>query len=448
MKRIPLVLAGLLVPATLAAQLPDPSTRALGMGEAYTSLARGYEAVAWNPAMLATEGRPGFTIGLPHLNVELGSNTYGFSDFRKYANSYLTDADKQTLLNKISSSDSALTIRMLAGVAPFGLSVGPFALMVGTSGEGDLSVGKDAVRLALFGNASKTGAGQFFTAAGSSGRGWVATTAAASLALPFPTPIGRLSVGITGKYTVGNFLASAGDLGTRVGANPVFSATEAGQTIYTNYDRHCGSISPLASGSCGGNAGKGFNADLGGTLQLANGGISLSAVLVNAFGSMTWDASRLVYERTRRQVTQDASGHVTTVTTDSTRLSTEAAINADPQARTLRDSLLAHSGFSKLARVGVALRSGMLTVAADAQLRLKEGLDQQSSQLLSAGAEYRLLGILPLRVGASSDFAGATMLSAGTGLQVLGINLDVSIANISGTTRPGVRLGFGVGLIW
>ena len=40
------------------------------------------------------------------------------------------------------------------------------------------------------------------------------------------------------------------------------------------------------------------------------------------------------------------------------------------------------------------------------------------------------------------------MLSAGSGLQFLGVNLDASIANISGTTRPGVRLGFGLGLIF
>jgi hypothetical protein len=169
MKRLSLVLAGLLLPATLAAQLPDPSTRALGMGDAYPSLARGYEAVYWNPAMLAALGSPGFTIGLPHVDVEVGSNVYGFSDFKKYANSYLTDADKQTLFSKLGS-DSALTIRALGGVAPFGLSIGPFALAVGSQVQGDLALGKDAVQLALFGNASRTGAGQFFTAAGSGRR--------------------------------------------------------------------------------------------------------------------------------------------------------------------------------------------------------------------------------------------------------------------------------------
>ena len=132
----------------------------------------------------------------------------------------------------------------------------------------------------------------------------------------------------------------------------------------------------------------------------------------------------------------------------STRWMVAPGVSANAQASALRDSLLGNANFARLARVGFALRSGQLTVAADAQIRLKAGLDEQSEKLVSAGAEYRLLGILPLRVGASTDFAGATMLSAGTGLQLLGINLDASIANISGTTRPGVRLGFGIGLIW
>jgi len=445
MKRIPLVLAGLLAPALLSAQLPDPSTRALGMGDAYTSLARGYEAVAWNPAMLAAWGRPFLTIGLPHVNVEFGSNAYGFSDVRKYANSYLTDADKQTLLSKIPGS--TLDIRSLIGAEPFGLSIGPFAFMVGTSGEVDAGVSKDAVRMALFGNAPQNGVFSSFSAAGSNGRAWAATTAAGSFALPFQLPVGRLSVGATYKYVIGNFLGTANDLGSQVSFDPLFSATEAGQALYTNYATGC-SFQPLGTGSCGGQAGKGYGVDLGAALQIAHGAITLSGVVVNALGSMTWDASRLAYDRTLRQSTQAASGTVTDTTVESVSLTDEAAIQADPQARALNDSLLANADFARLLRVGFALHKGHLTLSAQGQLRLKAGLDQESSQLLAVGAEYRVLGIIPLRVGASSDFAGATILSAGTGLQLLGINLDVSAANISGTTQPGVRLAAGIGLIW
>ncbi len=445
MKRLSLVLAGLLVPAALAAQLPDPSTRALGMGDAYTALARGYEAVFWNPSLLAAFGRPGFTIGLPHVDVEVGSNTYGFADFKKYANSFLTDADKQALLDKITGS--TLTIRTLVGAAPFGLSIGPFALLVGASGEVDGSVGKDAVRLALFGNAPRPGTSTTFTAAGSTGRAWAATTAAGSFALPFQIPLGRLSVGATYKYVIGNFIGTASDLGTQVAFNPLFTATEASQAIYTNYQTGC-SFQVTGTGPCGGKAGTGYGVDLGATLQFARGGITLSAVVVNALGSMTWDQSRLAYDRTQRQSTQLSSGTVKDTLILQQSLHNAASISANAQASALRDSLLANANFARLARVGVALKSGQLTLAADAQIRLKAGLDEQSEKLVSAGAEYRLLGILPLRVGASTDFVGATMLSAGTGLQFLGVNLDASIANISGTTRPGVRLGFGVGLIW
>jgi hypothetical protein len=444
MKRMSLILAGLLAPALLQAQLPDPSTRALGMGGAYTSLARGYEAVAWNPAMLAAVGRPGFSIDLPHLNFEFGSNAFGFSDVRKYANTFLSDADKATLLRKI---DTTLTLRTLVGAAPFGLSVGPFAILVGTAGQMSLGVGKDAVRLALYGNAPRAGASSLFTARGSGGHAWAASTIAGSFALPFRLPLGHLSVGATYKYVIGHFLGTAGDLGTQVVFSP-FSATEAGQAVYTNYGKNCGNFGPFKTGTCGGRAGKGYGVDLGGTLQLAGRGITLSAVLVNVVGKMTWDGSRLCYDRTLRQATQTDSGTVQDAVLLEQSLCDQSSIAANPQAAALRDSLLANANFSRLARFGFALRSGMLTVAADAQLRLKAGLDQQSAQLLSAGAEYRLLGIIPLRVGASSDFAGATMLSAGTGLQLLGINLDASIANISGTTRPGVRLGFGLGLIW
>ncbi len=446
MKRIVLLLAGLLVPALLQAQLADPSTRALGMGGAYASLARGYEAVYWNPAMLAAADRPGFTFGLPHVSLEIGSNAYGFSDFRKYANHYLTAADKQTLMDKLAS-DSSLSLRAIGGVVPIGLSFGPFAIVVSSAFEGDLAVGKDAVELALYGNSTRTAPGEFFTAAGSGGFGWGATTAAASFALPFRLPVGRLSVGVTGKYTIGHFLASAGDLGTKIGASPSFSAVTAGQAIYTNYAKGCANFQPLGTDACGAQAGKGIAADLGAALQFGRG-ITLSAVVVNAVGSMTWDDSRLVYERTRRQVAQDASGKVTTTVVDSTRLETPAAIAADPQASAFKDSLLAHASFSKLVRVAIGMKSGQLSLGGALQMRLQQGLDQQPSQLIAAGAEYRLLGILPLRVGASWDFGEAITLSAGTGLDLFGFDIDASVADITGSTHPGVRLGLGVGIIW
>ncbi|MDO8665999.1 MAG: hypothetical protein Q7J79_05265, partial [Gemmatimonadales bacterium] len=99
-------------------------------------------------------------------------------------------------------------------------------------------------------------------------------------------------------------------------------------------------------------------------------------------------------------------------------------------------------------RVGVALKKGMLTLSGGGQLRLSEGLDRQPDRLISGGAELNLLSLLRLRAGAASNLGSTLMVSGGAGLQLLGVNLDFSAANISGSDRPGVVVGFGLGLMW
>ena len=48
--------------AVANAQLPNASTAAFAMGGNFTAMARGYEAVAWNPATLAMPERPAFDL--------------------------------------------------------------------------------------------------------------------------------------------------------------------------------------------------------------------------------------------------------------------------------------------------------------------------------------------------------------------------------------------------
>lgn len=434
-----------ITPAALAAQLPDPATRAVGLGGAYTAMARGYEAVAWNPGLLAARGRPGFSMSLPRVVFDFGSNAYGLSDLRRYADETLTDADKQTLLDKV---DTTLTIRSVGGVTPFALQIGPFGLSFGTTGDMVGGLGKDAIELMLFGNASRSGPGEFFTAAGSFAQGWSASTLAASFALPVPLSMGRLSVGITGKKIWGHGLALGRETSSSFQVNPTFQVAAAGHVIYTDLvdDWEFDGLNILGKE---GSPGSGFGVDLGGVLDLtgARNGLRIGVALVNVIGTMDWDASRFRYDRFSYQVTQNASGTVTDTRIQDS-LITEAQINGDPTARALRDSLLDNAGFSKLVRAGVALRLGPFTLGADAQLRLSEGLDRQPAQQVAVGAEYVLLGFLPLRAGIATDFSDAFTLSGGTGLNLGPVKLDVSAANTGGSDRPGVRVGAGLGLIF
>jgi hypothetical protein len=446
-----LVLAALALPSALAAQLPASfNPRSLALGGAYTSIARGWEASLSNPAMLAALGRPGFTLGLPNVGLETGSNSYSLSDFRKYANRTLSDEDKAYLLGRITEDDSALTLRTIAGAAPVGLSIGPVAFAAYTIGYMDVSMGADAVELLLYGNAHRSAPGDAFTARGSGGSGWAATTLAGSIAFQIAQlPMGRLAVGATYKRILGHSLGRASETSSSFVVNPQFQVSAAGHAVYTDRS-DCGESSfSLSSSSdpCSLNAGAGYGVDVGAVLQMRGRAVTLSAVLVNAVGSMSWEADRFIYERTANSLAENPDG---SITEDTTRILLRgAAIEGDPIARGYRDSLLAHSDFARVLRVGAALRrGGWLTLTMGGSLRLADGLDPQPAQTLSAGGEMRLLKILPLRAGVTTDLGKTIAFSAGSGIQLLGLNVDASIASISGSDRPGVVVGVGASILW
>jgi hypothetical protein len=434
MRRFVLPLMLLLAPTALAAQLPNNSTRALGLGGAYTVNARGFEAAAWNPAALGVQHRPGFTLGLPQASLEFGSTDLGLSDFRKYADKFLSPQDKADILARI---DTALGVRTIVGVSPFGISIGRFALSLGTAGDMDARLGKDAVDLALNGNASNPG--KLFTASGSRGSGWAASTAALSVGWPLvSTPLGRISVGATAKKVWGHGLGRGAETSSQFQVSPTFNAHGAGQVLYTEY--------PAGNRSFGDAPGSGFGLDVGGMLELP-GGLTVGATLVNLVNSMSWKTGRLRYERFDYAVTQGPNGGpVPDTHTDS--VLTGAQIDTDPAARAFRDSTLANSHFSRLARVGASLHLGKLLLAADGQVRLTDGLDHPPSQYVAAGAEYVLLGIVPLRVGIGTDFAKQVTFSGGTGLYLGPVHLEFGAANISGSSNPGVRVGAGLALMF
>ena len=452
MRTTTLLIAGLALPTALAAQLPATfNPRSIALGGAYTSLARGWEAALGNPAMLAARGRPGFSLGLPNVSFETGSNAYSLGDIQKYANRTLSDEDKAYLLNQITLDDTALTLRMVPGAAPFGLSIGPVAIAAYTTGYMDMSMGADAVELILYGNAHRAAPGDLFTARGSGGNGWAAPTLAASIAFPVANlPMGRLAIGATYKQVLGHALGRFAETSSSFQVNPTFAISAAGHAIYADMGTNCGTMTFSLSSStdpCSLNAGAGYGVDIGAVLQMSGRALTLSAVFVNALGSMTWEEDRLIYERTANSLVENASGQLTE---DTTRVTLRGAqIDGDAVARALRDTLLAHANFAQVLRVGAALRrGGWLTLTAGGSLRLKEGLDPQPAQTISAGGELRLLRILPLRAGISTDLSNTVVLSAGSGIQLLGLNLDASIASISGSDKPGVIVGVGASILW
>src|SRR5688500_15763269 len=71
--------------STLSAQLPSASPAAHGLGGNFTAIARGYEAVAWNPANLAMPGRPFFSVGLGIVGGSTGLEPIDFRALHEFS---------------------------------------------------------------------------------------------------------------------------------------------------------------------------------------------------------------------------------------------------------------------------------------------------------------------------------------------------------------------------
>jgi hypothetical protein len=126
------------------------SGRSMGMGQAYTQVARGVESVFWNPANL------GFSKNTQkiHMMFSMGINGYNNSfdlqQYNQYNGKFLTSEDKQTILNSIPGEGFNLSLD--ADVLGLGISRGNFAFTLSGTGTSDLLLPKDPIYVLFFGN--------------------------------------------------------------------------------------------------------------------------------------------------------------------------------------------------------------------------------------------------------------------------------------------------------
>jgi hypothetical protein len=147
------IISVLLLLSATAEPLRAQSGASLGMGGAYTSLARGTEAAYWNPANLGYE-RPGATdwnIKLWSFSAGGGSNAFSLDMLDKYNGKHLTDTDKDDILAEISDEDGVKPSFKLAA-SVMAINYKNFCLVIfDGSAAGDFEVPKKAFDLGLYG---------------------------------------------------------------------------------------------------------------------------------------------------------------------------------------------------------------------------------------------------------------------------------------------------------
>ena len=384
-------------PHTAAGQLPSASTAALATANNYTALARGFTAIALNPAGLGMPGNPGFSLSFPFFPVEAraGLNALTLSEIAEFEEQILPDSARDAWLQSVID-EGGLTARVGAAATEFALTAGRVGFQISTVGEAKATIAPDAFELAMFGNAGRTGTARDMTLVGTDANGWAATTAALALGIPVGGgESGTFAVGATLKYTVGHVLVTASDAGSVIRSNPI------------GIDLALPSIAP---DSLTLNNGTGMGLDLG--LAWEGSALAVSTSVQNVYNTFQWKLDGFAYR---------AGDIVLDVDSTATDFDAVAVTNAPA---TLQDEVLAQS-FEPAFNLGVAFRpSERLAVTADFRHDTGEALVLGERSHIGVGVELRLLPFLPLRGGVSRISGGAVQLAGGFGLEMGPLHLS------------------------
>ena len=392
-----LALGGLSVPRAASGQLPSASTAALATANNYTALARGFTAIALNPAGLGMPGNPGFSFSFPTLPVELGLglNALTISDVNAVEGLALPDSTRDAWLTSVNAEEG-LTARAGLAITEFALSVGPVGFQVSTVAQADATMAPDAFELAMYGNAGRAGTARDMTLDGTDVNGWAATTFAVALGIPLPdVQNGTFAAGATLKYTLGHVVVTGGDDGTSViRSNPIMLDL---------------SLPSIAPDSFTVNNGTGVGLDLG--VAWEDSTWAVAASIQNVFHTFQWNLDAYAYRPGELIV-------------DGTSISDDFdAVPAAGAPVALQDTVLAQS-FDPVLILGAAYRvSEKLAVTADLRKDTGEALVLGNGSHVGLGVEFRAISFLALR-GGMARAGGAGQFAAGFGLVLGPVNLS------------------------
>jgi hypothetical protein len=403
------VLVASAVPA--AAQIPNASAAAFGMAGNCTAAARGYDAVAWNPANLGFS--PGFSMSILSAGGTTGLDPVRLSDFGPFQGKILPSATKESWLRSIGAGTERGSLD--GGLSIVAMSIENLAFQVGVTGTGQANLNQDAAEAILFGNAGRTGSAKNLSFNGSNAGGSGFATGAVSLGIPVTGDdrSGRLSIGVTGKYIRGIATAQAADNGSSIGVDNVNVQFPVVYTDSANL----------------GNAGSGVGVDVGLAWHSAMTTVAVAAH--NVVNTFAWSTAAM-----RSRV-----GGVTFNGITSTTTFDEAPYASAPAA--LR-SMIEAQKFKPEISVGIAHQMSALTLTADASQRLGDGIEIGPKMHAGVGAEFTGIPVLSLRAGAAV-VSGGYQAAGGVGLRVGPLELGAALSTRS--RNSGQELGAMVSLM-
>src|SRR5689334_12965634 len=136
-----------------SAQLVSASAASLALGDNYTALARGFNAVNWNPAGLGMPENPFFSFAFAGRGAG-GTDPITLSDLAKYGGVKVPNAVLANWLSRVQQHGGQSL--EADGAGSFAMSVGSFGFQLGTTAYERGKLNPDAVEVLLYGNAGAT----------------------------------------------------------------------------------------------------------------------------------------------------------------------------------------------------------------------------------------------------------------------------------------------------
>ncbi|HET9950056.1 MAG TPA: DUF5723 family protein [Longimicrobiales bacterium] len=380
------LLAATAVPAS--AQLPQASAAALGLGSTMTASARGFAAVANNPAGLGHPESPGFSMALPGVAAEAGMGPIHLTSLLDHGDQVVPYDVRVDWLAQVAATGGQTGPESAAGT-PLALSAGPFGFQISSRAGSRVALNPDAVELLLFGNAGRAGEPRDFDLAGSAIDAYALSTAALSFGFQAAP---SLYLGVTGTYTMGHGLVVARDAGSTVTADPV--------TVQVDLPSLASSWDDMSFPYDGGS---GFGMDVGAIWD--GPGVTIGATVQNVFNTFEWDLEALDYRPGAALLAMGESS-----SDFDERPATEAPAELLEEVEKL--------GIAPVASVGAEMSLGVIRLQADVRKRLADGLELDPDFHAGVGAELTAIGFLPLRAHVAA-VSGGVQVGGGASL-VLG----------------------------
>ena len=395
-----LVFGGLIGPRAASSQLTAASPSVLGTANNYSALARGFTAIALNPARLAMPGNPGFSLTFLPVEAKAGLSGMKLSEIAAYDNEPIPASVRREWLNSVIE-DGGFELTTNVSATGLALSIGPVGLQVSTVGAARANLSPDAFELLMFGNAGLTGTTREMSLEGTEASSWAATTGALAVGIPLPgIQGGSFAMGATLKYTVGHVAGLARDAGSIIGSDSITLSLPSVLSVPDEFEADI-----LKE-----NEGTGVGLDIGVAWEGTKW--AFSGALQNVFNTFQWDLTDYDYR------IGEFTLNGTSITSDFT------ALPATTTASAIRDALMAQR-FELAINMGIAYRqSEKLALTADFRHDTGEALVIGERSSIGLGMEWKVIPFLPLRAGISRVSGGGLQLGVGVGLKLGPVRLS------------------------